>query len=126
MVKTILHTVIILLVTGLVAGGIYLFVQNGGMSLIGGGTGQLEGFEGGPGNRPSFSQGSAPSGTQGFPQGGGSRGDRGGEDSFSLAGVSGVLMQLAKVAIITAIVVGVQWVIRMFRRVRKTASPAAA
>jgi hypothetical protein len=126
MVKTILHGALILLVAGLVAGGIYLFVQNGGMSMIGGAAGQAEGFEHGSGNGPGFARGNAPSGAQGFPQGEGFRGDRGGEDSFSVAGIGGVLMQLVKVAVITALVVAVQAVIRLFKRRRKNASPAAA
>jgi hypothetical protein len=122
----ILHAVILLLVAGLVAGGIYLFVQNGGMSLIGGAAGQSEVFEHGPGNGPGFALGSAPTGAQGFPQGEGFRAGRGGEDSFSLAGIGGVLMQLVKVAAITIFVVAAQAVIRLFKRRRKTVNPAAA
>jgi hypothetical protein len=126
MVKTILHTIIILLVSGLVAGGIYLFVQNGGMSLNDGGVGLSEGFGRGLGNGPGFTPGSAPIGAKGFPQGGGFGGGHDEPGGFSLAGFSGVLMQLVKVAAITVFVVIVQAVIRQFKRIRKTTRPAAA
>lgn len=116
MLKLFLHTLIILLVAGLVAGGIYLFTQNGGMSLIGAaqddGFSQQRGLHAQPADGES-SQRQHP--TRG----------REGQMGFSLLGLSGVVVQAGKIAVITALVMLVKIVGSMFGHRRKPASTMA-
>lgn len=124
MLKIVLRTVIILLVTGLVAGGIYLFVENGGASSLGAGE-TREGISAGIERGAGFVEGEMPA----RPEGEGGRhaigaGGREGEEGFSLLGLSGVAMQIGKIAVITALVAVVQAVVRLFKR--RPASTAAA
>lgn len=122
MLKIILRTLIILLVAGLVAGGIYLFVQNGGVSLLGAGAGRDSGRGFSPDQSPgtlagaAFAAGQRPASFDHGPEG---------QAGFSLAGLAGVAMQAGKIAVITALVVAVQSLARLFRRRRRVASSPA-
>ncbi len=110
MTRILLRTLVILLVAGLVAGGIYLFAQSGGLSLIGA-AGHAEGL-----SRASAA---------GLPQADGELHFDGGDSQagFSLDGLGGVLMQLGKVAAITMLVGVVKAGARLFRRRPQVASP---
>ncbi len=122
MLKIILRTLIILLVAGLVAGGIYLFVQNGEASLLGAGAGRAigRGFPAGqaPGTLAGaiFTAGQRLDGFERGPEG---------QMGFSLAGLAGVVMQAGKVAVITALVVAGQSLGRLFRHHRHAVSAPA-
>lgn len=115
MLKILLRMLIILAVAGLVAGGIYLLAQNGGMSWLGiGGTheGLLNGAGAAAGQLPARPDGGA------FVKGQHFEGGRDGGAGFSLMGLTGLAMQLGKVAVITAAVVVFQTVMRLFKRRR--------
>jgi hypothetical protein len=119
MLKTILHILIILTVFALVAGGIYLLVQNSGSGLLGN-TEVEDGFHNGNGIRPeggNFDKGQPPAG-----------GDfqRGGEEGgFSTRALSQLGVTVGKVALITSGVMLVQGLIRFFRRRKNTVDPSA-
>ena len=120
MLKIILRLLLILAVFALVAGGIYLLVQNSGTSLLG--STQVEGgFHPGNGTRPeggNFDKGQPPSGGE-F--------ERGGEGgSFSTRALSQLGVNFGKVAIITIAVILVQGLIRFLRRRKNTADSSAA
>ncbi len=103
MTRILLRTLLILVVAGLVAGAIYLFAQNGGLSLIGAG-GHAEGFS---------------------PASAGGELHLDGRDvqaGFSIEGLGGVLMQLGKVALITVLVAVIKVGTRLFKRPRPVAS----
>jgi len=124
MIKILWRTLILLLAAALVAGGIYLFAENGGISglSIGGLSAEAgrDGFSAGEmGERP---EGRRSDGGQLPPQGDRIR-RQGGHDSemgFSLAGLGGVGLQLGKVALITGVVVAIQAFGRWFKRRRKS------
>ncbi len=110
MLRLIVRTVIILLVAGLIAGGLYLFANNGGMSLVGAG-GQQDGFSHGSTNAAGLTQvntkvqtASGQPGQDVFRGGDGSHDQNG----FSLLGLGGVFLQAAKIAVITALVVALK------------------
>jgi hypothetical protein len=120
MIKIVLRLLVILLVVGIVAGGIYLVVQNGGASALGAGV-PGAGFERGSGlpGGGAITQGQLPPrGNGDFGRGG--HGLEGGMAGFSLAGLPGVMLQVGKIAGITALVVAVQAVLRLFKRRRVT------
>jgi hypothetical protein len=127
MLKIIIRTFVILLVSGIVAGGIYLFAQNGGMNIlsaVGGNTRFARGGRNGFGQPPGGDR-QPPNGDfyQQRPFG---DGGRDGFSGFSLASLSGVLMQAGKVALITVAVILIQFLVRLIRRRRKPASPLPA
>jgi hypothetical protein len=105
----------ILLAAALIAGGLYLYANNAGSSL--------SAIPGGK-ERPAFDGSQPPTDDKpGRPVRGGEHGAlgqgegrAGGEDGFSLAGWSGVLMQAGKVGLITLVVVALQAVIQWIRR----------
>jgi hypothetical protein len=125
MLKILFRTVMILLVAGLVTGGLYLFGQNSGSSLIGAisgaGLGQGENHA-----RPADG-GFGPGQGKGMAQGQGRQEGPGGENSFSLsaATLSGLAEELGKVAAVTAGFVLLKAVFRLISR-RKLARPAVA
>lgn len=125
MFKIIIRTLIILLAAGIVTAGLVLFVNNGGMNSLGS-VARVEGMHGGfPGGglRPEKFA-APPDGAAGFPGDGGRHGMEGGA-GFSLAGLSGVGLQFGKIALITALIVGAQALLGLFRRRPKVAgSPA--
>lgn len=121
MLKTILHALMIVLVAGLVAGGIYLLVEQNGASLLGA-SGLQRGGE-------FHEAGALPDGA-GRPAGhftegdGRASGGRGGEMGVSLQSLGGVFVQVAKIALITGLVLAARAVVRRVTR-RRAASPAA-
>ncbi|MRS02463.1 hypothetical protein EG832_04435 [bacterium] len=120
MLKIILRIMIILAVFTLVAGGIYLLVQNSGTNLLG--SAQVEGgFHAGNGTRPeggNFDKGQPPADGD-FKHGG----DDGG---FSSRNLSELGVNIGKVALITIGVILVQGLIRFFRRRKNTVDSSAA
>ena len=127
--KIILRILAILLVVGLVGGGIYLLVEKSGLDLFGSnqfGSGMPEGGQPGEagGERPEFNGENpmqmAPG--DGFEHGeGGPDGGRG----FSAIGLVELGLQLIKVAIITVVVVLIQWLVKLFKRDRHEESTSA-
>ncbi len=116
MLKITIRIGLILLAAGLVAGGWYLFASTAGASLPGG-RGE---FEGRP--RIESSTGAAPSADGSLPAPpDGNFGGRGEHDEGgSLTALAGVAANLGKVALITALVVVVQWGWRMVGKRRRT------
>ncbi len=119
MLKIILRILIILAVFALVAGGIYLLVQNSGTSLLS--STQVDGgFHSGNGTRPeggNFDKGQPPADGD-FKHGG----DGGG---FSSRNLSELGVNVGKVALITIGVILVQGLIHFFRRRKNSADPSA-
>lgn len=124
MFKVIGKILAILLVAGLVCGALYLVVNHtGAFSGISRG-----GFDGGfEGGRSQLR--AAPNGSFTPPQGlgdGGFRGDHEGRDGASLArGLPGVLVNGAKIALITVLVALAQWVGSRIKTRRKQPQAAA-
>jgi hypothetical protein len=121
MAKILLHTLIVLLVIGLVAGGIYLLVEKSGTSLSGniqGGTSLVEG-----GTRPQFDGNSnQPAGGNQSQHDGGFGGERGG----SSQGWGQLLLEAGKIAAITAGVVLLQTLIKWLKNRRKNTASTTA
>jgi hypothetical protein len=118
MAKILLHTLLILLVAGLVAGGIYLLTVNGVINL--GGAGTSHGTESGGGL--------ARGGALPQPPGGAQFHDRGGlegQGGFSLNGLGGVAVQAGKIALITLLVAALKVITQIFKRRRPHAGSAA-
>ena len=119
MMKIILRTLIILLVTGLVAGGIYLLVEKTGV-VLGGSERLFDERSGDFAQGHRFSEGTRPERPEGlaFEKGEFERrdGDHEGENGFSWMGLGGVVMQAGKIALITAVVVAFQALFRLFKR----------
>lgn len=114
MLKVILRVLIILMVFALVAGGIYLLVQNSGSSVLG--NTQVEGgFQNGNGTRPA----------SGFGPADGDFNRVEGAGGFSVRNLSQLGVNFGKVALITIAVVLVQGLNRFFRR-RKNSTGANA
>jgi len=113
MFKIFLRTLIILLTAGLVAGGIYMFTQYGGMNLIG--AAQDDGFSQQRGLHAQPADGEA-SQRQHLKRG------REGQMGLSFLGLSGVVVQAGKIAVITALVMLVKRVVSMFGHRRKPAN----
>jgi len=102
MLKIFKHTIVILLAAALVTGGIYLFVENGGMNLIAAAHGSgfsHEGF-GAQSSSGELSQGLFNSG----------------DSNRQLGGLSSLAIQLGKMAAITIFVTAVRGVIRLVKR----------
>lgn len=120
--KTIIRILIILLVMGLAAGGIYQIVVNSGTELLGQGQ-----FEGGRHNFNASADGEMPA----LPEGGdfvqGERPDGGdfehgkGGEGFSARGWLELATQAGKVAVITVVVVLIQAFARLVKRRKQTA-----
>jgi hypothetical protein len=106
MIKVLLRTLIILMVTGLVAGGIYLWAENGSAGLLGG-----DSLPGGA----DFADGARPARPDGADFGRREGGREGGM-GFSLAGLAGVAVQLGKIAAITTAVLVVRALARLVGR----------
>lgn len=123
MKKWILRTLIVLLVTGLVAGGIYLLVNKASANLPAGMELRGEGRPGHGGSlAPGDDQGEArPDGGKGLPEGlarpEGRRGDRDGFSAFSLG--KSLLIVAGAVVLVSLIAIGA-------RRLRRKPQPAAA
>jgi hypothetical protein len=126
MLKIFLRTLLILLAAGLIAGGIYLFAANGGISGLGSAQQSLglsSDEEHGAGRRQgqkSAQVNGSPS-SQRAPQMKG--GDRDGQMSFSLASLSGLAVQAGKIAAVTAFIVAVQFSLRLLQRRRRLGNP---
>jgi hypothetical protein len=121
MLKHFLRTLVILIVSGLVAGGIFMFANNGGMNILNS-VGQAVGLSQGERHRDGFNRtGVPPQGDRAeFAQGRPPReGGPDGQTGFSLAGLSGVAVQAGKVALITVIVVVIQSTVSLIHRLRK-------
>jgi hypothetical protein len=114
MLKLLLRTLIILLVAGLLAGGIYLIAVNGGMNLIGSAGQAPHGFANGSGLPPADTF--APPAGAGFDHD---------SSSFSPAGLAGVAVQAGKIAATTALVMAIKAFLQMFKRRHKPAKAAA-
>jgi hypothetical protein len=109
MLKVLFRTLIILLVAALVAGGVYLFAVNGGMSLLGGVGQASHGIANGSG---------LPRAGTFAPLAGGGRFDHD-QNGFSLAGLGGVAVQAGKVAALTTLVLAIKGILQAFKRRRK-------
>lgn len=129
MFKIIVRTLMILLAAGLITAGLIVFVNNGGMNSLGS-IARVESMRSGfpglhAGRQDRFA--APPNGSTGIPNAAGRQHGMEGGEGFSLAGLSGVGLQLGKVALITALIVGAQAVIGLFRRRPQPAgNPAAA
>lgn len=128
MLKVLVRTLIILLAAAIITAGTVLFVNNGGMNSLGS-IAAAEGMRGGfPGEHADRQGRLPPAGArpaEGGQRGFGQHGMEGGA-GFSLAGLSGVGLQLGKVALITAVIVGAQAVFGLLRRKAKPAGTPAA
>ena len=122
MVKIIVRIGLILLAAGLVCGGLILYANNAGAGL-----GELPGGGGehlrqGMGQSQERQFKNRPEGA--LPEGsltpGGGRGLGHAEYGEPGTDWTGLASQLAKVAVITLVVVGVQWLYRKLRRKRNT------
>lgn len=115
MLKILFRTGMILLAAALIAGGLYLYANSAGVN-----SNTMPGGR----ERPAFDASQPPTAdSAGRPMRGGEHGvmgrgeeHLGGEDGFSLAGWSGVLMQAGKVGLITLAVVALQTIIKWLRR----------
>lgn len=93
MLKILLRTLVILLVTLLVAGGLYLLVENGNASSAAFGP------------EPQFDNRTTTGERQSPPDGFSGRGEHGGEGEFSLGrGLGGMFGTLLKMGVITLLV----------------------
>lgn len=117
MLKSAIRVLIILAVFALVAGGIYLLVQNSGISLLAD-THVEGGFRDGSGTRPQGDfDGDRPPSGEGFERGGESGG-------FSTRSLAELGMNVGKIAMITIGVLLVQGLIRFFRRRKNSTHPS--
>lgn len=121
MQKVILRTLTLLLLSGLVAGGIYLFVENGGLSWLGMDV-QREGQqrEYGLTEEENSEQNVEEDANSEFQRNGNGRGEgrRQGGGRISSQGLTAIVVPVVKIAAITAIVVGLRALIRFFTRRR--------
>ncbi len=129
MLKILLRTLIILLVTGMVAAVVYLFAENGGVSLLGIGNlpaGMQNGALSAKNEMPTQSEegeiATRPERNENTHGRGGHESGMGG----SLIGLAGVAMQLGKITVITAGVVGLRALMRLFKRRRLKTNITAA
>jgi hypothetical protein len=146
MLKILGRTCIILLVAALVAGGIYLAVEHGGLALVGDTVQRPGEFSHGDASGDGFQQGNSVTQNRnrnnrtnqnnGDNQSNGYSSDNGGNQNngfnsnngcsrgqvrnnqagFSLAGMAGVGIQLGKVMIITIIVLIIKAIVNLFKR----------
>ena len=108
MLRILFRIALILAVSGLIAGGLYLYANSTGSDL-----GSMPGGE----ERPAFDRGQLPpTGDQGRPIQGGPEGTEGG---ISFNGWAGVLGQAGKVVLITIVVVGIRAATRRIQRGRR-------
>jgi hypothetical protein len=119
--KTLWRTLLILAVAGLIAGGLYGYVNSSGASL-GATAGEGRHIERG-GTPPEVGEGRPARG--GGERAGGHDGLGGEASGFSLFGLSGVLTQAGKVGLITLVIVAAQAVVKWIRRRPRKQAAAA-